>query len=256
MDFQASGNQQGNQDQGWGWNMRAIPRAFDLTPSRLTDRDLAVVRWIGRQRFAAADQINRRFGMDRSRAYRRLRVCIAAGLLVHEQPFHGPGVYVTTQHGLAAVDLDLPPARVDVRCYRHDLDLAGLCATYELAGHQVVTEREIRTIDTHSDRPRYAVTLGGGRQHFPDLILDIVEGLVAVELERTAKRARRLDHILAGYVRARHLTAVHYHATTPAVRRALDGAIERAHAGHFISVLDVEDDQLAPPMMAATGGNS
>jgi hypothetical protein len=40
------------------------------------------------------------------------------------------------------------------------------------------------------------------------------------------------------------------------VRRALNGAIARAHAGQLISVLDVEDDQLAPPVMAATGGNS
>jgi hypothetical protein len=196
-----------------------------------------IVRWIGRQRFAAADQISRRFAMDRSRTYRRLRVAIAAGLVDHRRVFHGPGVYLATERGLAATDLALPAAKVDVRTYHHDLALTGLCAAYELAGREIVTEREIRTTDVFAPAPRYAVRLGDQRLHIPDLVAHEPSGLVAIELERTPKRARRLDQIISAYLRARHLAGARYYATDPQLERWLRQAIERNHADQFIQLI-------------------
>jgi hypothetical protein len=215
---------------------------------RITDRDLQIVGWVGRQRFASAEQIRGRFGMDLSRSYRRLRATAAAGLVEHRQVFHGPGVYLATERGLGAVDLPLPQAKVDVRTYHHDLALAGLCAGYELAGSDVVTEREIRAADAFATEPRFAIQLGDRRLHLPDLIVSDDQGLVAVELERTAKRAIRLDRILGAYLRARHLTGVRYHAASPRLESWLRQAVERVHAEDFIEVVgpDIQTQNTKP----------
>lgn len=207
---------------------------------RITDRDRAIVRWIARQRFATAEIIARRFGMDRSRAYRRLRILTAAGLVEHHRIFLGAGVYLATAHGIAVVDLTLPPAKVDIRSYHHDLGLAALCADYELADHPVLTEREIRAADSFNPTPSYAVLLGDRNLHFPDLIVCEDRGLVAVELERTTKRTRRIDQILSAYLRARHLDAVRYHATDSRVEHSLLQAIARTHADSLIEVVGPE----------------
>jgi len=204
---------------------------------RVTDRDRAILTWLARQRFTTADVIAARFGMDRSRTYRRLRILAAARLVEHHRIFHGPGVYLATAHGIAVADLALPPAKIDIRSYHHDLGLAALCAHYELAGHRVLTEREIRTADSFSPTPRYAVPLGDRHLHFPDLIINERRGLVAIELERTAKRARRLDQILGAYMRARHLAAVRYHATSPALERWLSRAVARTRADALVEVV-------------------
>lgn len=220
---------------------------------RVTDRDLRIAGWIGRQRFATASQIARRFDMDRSRTYRRLRAMAAGGLVDHHRVFQGPGVYLATDRGLAAAEVDLPPARVDIRTYVHDLALAGLCADYELAGLRTVTEREIRAADALAGDPRFAVVLGDRRLHYPDLIVHEPHGPVAVELERTPKRPARLDRIVGAYLRARHLAGVRYHAASPAVARVLVRAVARAHADEFIHIQGprYEGPQIAPPQAAA-----
>lgn len=217
---------------------------------RITNRDLKIVGWVGRQRFASAEQVQSRFGMDRSRTYRRLRATASAGLIEHRQILHGAGVYLATERGLGAVDLELPQAKIDLRTYSHDLALAGLCASYELAGSAVVTEREIRAADAFAAEPRFAVSLGDRRLHFPDLILSEDRGAVAVELEQTAKRAIRLDRILSAYLRARHLAGVRYHAASPRLASWLRLAIERVHAEDFIEVIGPDIETTTPPLAA------
>lgn len=218
---------------------------------RVTGRDRAILAWLARQRFATADVIAGRFGMDRSRTYRRLRILAAAGLVEHQRIFLGSGVYLATAHGIAVADLTLPPAKVDIRSYHHDLGLAALCADYELADHPVLTEREIRAADSFNPTPSYAVLVGDRNLHFPDLIVYEDRGLVAVELERTTKRTRRIDQILGAYLRARHLDAVRYHATDSRVEHSLSQAIARTHADALIEVVGPE--RANPP--ALIGGS-
>jgi hypothetical protein len=69
-----------------------------------------------------ATQVAERFELGRAVGYARLKGLVGLGLLDHARIFHAaPGVYTATRAGLAAVDLALPPARVDVRTYNHDL---------------------------------------------------------------------------------------------------------------------------------------
>jgi hypothetical protein len=75
----------------------------------------------------SAAQVAERFGLGRAVGYARLSGLLRLGLLEHARIFHAtPGVYMATRAGLAAVDLTIPPARVDVRTYDHDLELSSL----------------------------------------------------------------------------------------------------------------------------------
>jgi hypothetical protein len=156
-------------------------------------------------------------------AYARLAGLVALGLLEHARIFHGaPGVYLTTRAGLATVDLALPPARVDVRTYDHDVELSSLVIELEreFGAGRLVTEREMRAVDTPlgdraAQRQRYAAPLTGDRGqmrltpvghprlHFPDCAVrgrGPNDAILAVELERTAKGRTRLRGILSAYV--------------------------------------------------------
>jgi hypothetical protein len=68
--------------------------------------------------------------------------------------------------GLASVDLELPPARVDLRSCMHDLELASRVVELErqYGPDSVRAEREMRAAETplgvtSTARPRFAVPL-------------------------------------------------------------------------------------------------
>jgi hypothetical protein len=58
---------------------------------RLTPRDLDMVRWIGRRRFAEARHIAARFAMDQRNGYRRLHGLVTLELLAHRFGVAPPG---------------------------------------------------------------------------------------------------------------------------------------------------------------------
>jgi hypothetical protein len=200
---------------------------------RVTGRDLQMVRWVGRLRFVEARQVARRFGMDDRNVYRRLRGLVSLSLLEHRRVFHAqPGAYTATRDGLEAAGVALPPARLDIRTYSHDREVASLMVALEceFGVASVVTERELRSLDVGApERPRYAVWRGAERTrrglHFPDLAVELGGGgVLAVEVELSAKGRTRLASIVAAYVRARQVERVRYYAAPGAiagVRRAV-----------------------------------
>jgi hypothetical protein len=171
-------------------------------------------------------------------------------------------VYLATRAGLAAVDLELPPARIDLRTYAHDLELSSLVSELEREHGRagVSTEREMRAADTQlglarAEAPRFGIPLAGahgqlqltpaGRQrlHFPDCAVaprrgESSSGMLAVELERTAKGRTRLRRILAGYVAARHITTVRYYARGDRVRDLVKSEVAALRASALIEVRD------------------
>ncbi len=67
-----------------------------------THRDQEIVGWLGRVGAASAEQVRARFGMCQSRAYARLRVLVAGGLLDHKQLlYREAGLYVVTRRACA-----------------------------------------------------------------------------------------------------------------------------------------------------------
>lgn len=224
----------------------------------MTARDREIVRWVGRLRMVTAAQVAERFGLGRAVSYARLSGLVRLGLVEHARIFHAsPGGYLATRAGLARVDLALPPPRVDLRTYDHDLELSALVIELEreFGGERIATEREMRAADTPVgsapvERPRFAVPLAGAargqmqltpvghpRLHFPDCAVCVEEGgmeakVLAVELERTAKGRARLRRILAGYIASRHVSAVRYYATRERVRDLVETEVVdlKAHA--------------------------
>jgi hypothetical protein len=206
---------------------------------------------------ATAAQVGERFVLGRAVSYARLSGLVRLGLLTHLRIFHGEsGVYLATRAGLSIVDLELPPARVDIRTYAHDVELSSLVVDleHEFGPERVRTERETRAADTSlgtapTKQQRFAVQLtdahgqlqltpaGHRRLHFPDCTVvgapgESAERVLAVELERTAKGRTRLRRILAGYIAARHIGAVRYYALGERVRNLVESevAAQRAHA--------------------------
>jgi hypothetical protein len=203
--------------------------------ARITERDVALVGWIARWRFASVPQVRARFGLGQSVAYRRLGQMAEMGCLEFRRLFVGrPGVYTVTDVGLGLCEVDLPRVGVDLRTYRHDSALVDLATTLELRGLEVLSERELRRADAGTTRPRHAVLLGGDqadgrpRRHYPDMVVGSEEGgaRFGVELELTAKRTSRLREILLAYRRASHLAAVVYYVEQAAVRRRLEALRE------------------------------
>lgn len=197
---------------------------------RITERDVEIVAWIARWRFASLEQVRARFGLGRSVAYERLGRLVELGLLDFQRLFTArPGSYTVTADGLGVAEVGLPRVGVDLRTYRHDAALVDVAIDLERRGLEVVSERELRAADAGAAEPRYAVVLGGqqadgrARRHYPDLIVG-GEGQArfAVELELAAKRTARLREILVAYRRAQHLQAVVYYAELPAVRTRLE----------------------------------
>ncbi len=237
----------------------AMSRAASYRGFRVTRRDREIVRWIGRLRMVTAAQVGERFGLGRAVGYARLNGLVRLGLLDHLRIFHAtPGVYRTTRTGLAAVDLDLPPARVDVRTYEHDLQLSHLVIQLEreFGYDRLRTEREMRSLDTPlgaapRERPRFAVPLTGGRGqmqltpignarlHFPDCAVMArghEESILAIELERTAKGRARLRAILSAYVAARHVGLVRYYPTNGRVLKLVASGTTELRATELVEI--------------------
>lgn len=215
---------------------------------RVTERDLEIVRWIGRQRFVEAGQVATRFRMHERHVYRRLRGLVWLGLLAHRRVFHGqPGAYWATRAGLRAVGVRLPVAGIDIRTYDHDRIAAAIVIELEseFGAPAILTERELRSRDTAAERPAYGVwgrraQLGPRGLHFPDLAVDRGEGLpLVVEVELTAKGRARLDSIVGAYVRARHIAGVRYYAS-PRARAGVEKAVARADATALFDIRPLE----------------
>jgi len=181
-----------------------------------------------------AGQVAERFQLGRAVGYARLGGLVRLGLLEHARIFHAsPGVYLATRAGLACVDLALPPSRVDLRTYDHDLELSALVIELEreFGVGRVKTERELRSADTFNGaEPKFALPMadargrlqltpvGRRRLHFPDAAIRL-EGdrVLSVELERTAKGRARLRRILAAYISAQNVVRVRYYVCSDQV---------------------------------------
>ncbi|HEU4973725.1 MAG TPA: hypothetical protein VFT50_01445 [Baekduia sp.] len=188
------------------------------TGFRVTDRDLEIVRWLGRVRLASVEHVRLRFGMGRTKAYERLAGLVARGLVVRERHVPGHGVYVATREGLRVAGLAMAPARVSLGALAHDLACAEVVARIEagLPAARLLTERQLRAHVHHTgdDSFRPHVRQDGRRdaRHWPDLALltgSREPGWLAIEVELHRKGARRLEAILDGYWHAAHHDTPH-----------------------------------------------
>lgn len=247
---------------------------------RLTPRDREIVAFAGRQRAVEARQIAERFEMDCANSYRRCARLGEAGLLEHRRVLYGqPGVYMATRAGLDWARVELPAARIDLATYVHDIEAVWLAVELEreFDRYSVLTEREVRSREMPDAwsayrrgepiEPRYAVALGsnGGPRglHFPDLVVDgggPRGGLLAIELERTAKGGARRRKIVAAYRDGLNIDQVRYYAAPEAIR-TLERTVADERANEIAPVFDVRRwvprgaSFALAPWVLAIGGN-
>lgn len=198
----------------------------------ITQRDIAILEWIGRQGAAQTDHVMTRFQMGRTAAYRRIGELVDYQLLRrHRVLYHDGGLLTATAEGLRAAGLQqLRPARISLAQVPHMIISATLAAQLEplLEDHKLLTDREHRAAENATGRPVGSAITGPlndglSKLHRPDFVL--VEGgrVIAIEIELTLKTRARLERILRGYMRNQNVAAIRYHAPRPvavAVQRA------------------------------------
>lgn len=196
---------------------RQLGRSREHSRGRTTARDLEILRWLCRVRFATLEQLARRFSMGRSQSFHRIGHLVDEGFLLrHPQLFGiGPAILLVTPRGVAASRSKLGAPEVDARQLDHDVELVELVIDHELQGERVFTERQLRKLATRpdADKGRYALELGSGegrRLHFPDLIVEADGCRTAIELEISEKTKRRLREILRNYGRSKLIDSVAY----------------------------------------------
>jgi hypothetical protein len=224
----------------------------------ITDADRSVLGPLAKHRILIVPQVALLLGVNRDTATRRLARLQSAGLVRHEHIFHrAPAAVWITRSGLDVLEHRLPPPRLDLRGYRHDVGVGWLWLAArtgkfgELKG--LVADREMRAADARAagvgGPVKYGVGLGllgshgQPQHHYPDLMLDTSGGhRVAVELELTAKSARRMARIMTGYASDGSVDAVLYLVPTMALARLVSDAARRAGISDLVHVQRIATD--------------
>jgi hypothetical protein len=195
-----------------------LPMKWAMAAYRLTPRDEQIAAWLARVPWAEVSHVARRFQMHEAKAYERLRALRSAGHCDHVRIWHGrPGAYFAGR-------------RPSPREYEHGRAVVAALVAFELSGHAVTTELEMRRDEAFAGERRWSIALGRGadgreRFHRPDLVLD---DAVAVELELAAKGRARLERLLAAHVRLPRYARVVY--LVPEGARQTAAALERLAA--------------------------
>lgn len=253
---------------------RGVRITRSSAPVQVTPRDREILRWVGRQRFVTAEVLASktwragRWGGGGRLAEERSTLSVIvlrnrlfrlreAGLVTAKRYLaEGGSAFTVTGKGLTEAGLVLPESKVDTRTYDHDLGLARLCIQLEdeFGEDAVLTEREIRALDTGLDHPVYSPGSRGTsgamqKRHYPDLAIepDGDEGPLAIELELSEKGQVRLGNIMGLYRRAHHLRGVRYYvgdqSTERAVRRAVAVSEVNEHR-EFVTVRSLSQPML------------
>jgi hypothetical protein len=209
----------------------------------VTERDRLVLEMAAEHRLILPAHAGALLGVQPTTAGRRLGALAAGGYLHKRQLFTAqPACYQITRSGLDVIGSGLPPPRLDLRAYAHDVGLAWLwlAACHGTFGpiREVLSERTLRSRDgvraPGDAQAPLGVRLGGvgagGRErlHYPDLLLITPQAQrIAVELELSSKGRSRREQILAGYGSDARIDGVLYLVDQPALARSIRSSARR-----------------------------
>lgn len=246
---------------------RAKKRGHYLTP-----RDLDMLRHLARYGVATNRQLAA-FMKSREDSIRsRLPRMRKSGLIISSPGPTGLAVWRATDEGisLSGTGLTAIPA-VKWSQLTHSLALTSIGVHFESIGETVITEREIRALDTRSHtadtdmsqekkqrtrviptNPRYAVTRDGDTrhtQHVPDMVLsrDPVDGhplSVAIEMELSHKAPSTLRQIMLSYRQAINIGHVYYYTPSTVVRNEVKAAATATGMADKVDVIKWEPSRL------------
>jgi hypothetical protein len=211
----------------------------------LGSEEIQTLEFLAEHRVAITSQVQALLGGSPQATERRIRRLAEAGLVARQKIFEvQPAACWITRQGLGAIECRLPAPTVDLKGYRHDVGLGWLWLAArggefgELRA--VVSERTMRSADRRDPTPgrTYGVGVGGGgRLHYPDLLLETATGhRVAVELELTGKGRRRLERIMLGYAADPRVDGVLYLCPRGPLGRRVQDAARRMGVSDRVSV--------------------
>jgi hypothetical protein len=209
---------------------------------RINRRDLEAVEFLARFGTVPRDVLSGWSRSGRSVSYERERRLRAAALIEILPGVDGRLLVATSAGRRACGRPELAAARPSPATLRHETLLAALGARLELAGEQILSEREIVAAERAEGRRLYSASMRHGRFHRADLVSLGEEGAVAIEVELTVKSAPRLAAILRAWrfaVAEGRLAHVAYHCGAR-VRPYVEKAIARTATGQMIRTFDLE----------------
>jgi hypothetical protein len=163
---------------------------------RVSERDLEVLEFVARFGTVPRDVVGLWAGTGRAVTEARERRLRLAGLV---EVLPGVGdtgrLVLCTRAGLRAVLRgELPVPRFSPGTVRHTAVAARVAVQLEGAGQEVLSEREIFARERAAGERIFSAASSARRFHRPDLIV-LGNSAEAIEVELTAKAARRLDGI-------------------------------------------------------------
>jgi len=154
----------------------------------LTERDLVVLKEIGRWRFMLSRHIKCLCDFPSARtADRRIKALVDAGYVARQSVLYGvPRIYTLTSKGKALLGLSRTPDKIRTERILHDIAvLDSVCyfmQKFYLPLEQVKTEKELHREDGFSNR-----------KHHPDYVISYDGKIYAVEVELTPKARGRME---------------------------------------------------------------
>lgn len=211
----------------------------------LTKNDLKIVSFLLRFKFATAEQLARFTGRSASSLRRRLPELESVGVLKGRRAFHlRSKLWSVTPRGRDVTGSDLPTTRFAISHARHTLAIVDLAIGFLLAGHDVVSDKELRVAlnrgenlaATTVEAPVEGGTIGDQLARkakpikgdiCPDLLIRTSQGDVAIEVEASEKSTQSIiEAKLKTYVASGRYVAVQYYCTTDSIARAVGRAIQ------------------------------
>lgn len=188
---------------------------------RLTERDLALLRWINGHGFVTVRQAADWMGTCVQAGYRRLGLLHRGGFIERHRVFHGAErAHWPTDLGQTASGDGLSRlVGISPATYRHNQMLVDLAqAVADKTGGHFTPERRLRHEKAIDGLDREG--------HVPDGLIQLGNKKpIAIELELTIKSRRRLEAIVDGYLRS-DLGEVWYFVTDEQVRRKLEAVTD------------------------------
>lgn len=160
-------------------------------------RDAKIIRFINEFGFCEMPQIEKRFELNKPRAYKIMQRLVKRGYVIHERIFyHRHGIYRATREGAQLTGLP-KLYKVPVGIYEHQLAVIEIYIKLmrEYPDAQWMSERTMR-------KTGFMPRVGRGRiKHYADALFFLPDGKqVAIEVELTMKSKRRLNDILTSYM--------------------------------------------------------
>ena len=146
------------------WFASSIRRAAEARCRMLTDRDMTIAEWIGRQGAVRAEHVMTRFSIGRTATYRRLHELVDFGLVRrHRLLYNDGGLLTATAEGLRCAGLDRLSAGTDQPRSRPAHDRLGGTRRRDrtrLVRETLLSDREHRAAENAAGEPIASAIIG------------------------------------------------------------------------------------------------